>query len=895
MLIVLVPNIPAAAPLILVNGTAVTGYVPLEDTDWGFPTWEHVFTSPRSAHGPRVARGVVQAREVHLSLRAYGTSKDDLAAKLVAVATTVDQMRRVGGTIIYQANGQTYRQYLRVLTATMGPPEYGRAFENRYDTKFAIGASCAPYADGDAMEFYDGFDQDTIAAALWTYDAGVAGNLGISAGTLNGLTNLTTYNQLIAGHTGYAYGDVECRADSWWPGVTNTNQRVGVILKRLDASNYIRAYLDDNGTNTRLMLEYVNAGVATGASAVNLASRLGTGSTFQLVTVVGRIEGAVLYAEAWTTKRWTPAGTPDYSSTLLLPVAGGVMDKFGETVQGGVGVYFRAQATTAWVDNFACEPYVYRRWALPNSHTIRLAGPIPGDAPARMDVEVATPSSVNNYIPWGVLAWTPRPRAWNHVWNGGGEGSATVGWSIANITGFQFGCTSLSVNTSAALAKFGSSFYQFVTPGTNANEGPTFRLFRRYKAGQRYTATVWVRQNAGVAAALLLNIGAASADRVTASSGTLTVGSTTYTQITVTWTPTQNEDTVYVGICTAGTNAGTFHFDGMAVFEGPSIPAVPATLQPHLEGLGAPPSFGLHTAPSILINTPAKFTLSTSVGMFGYCMFYTVASGAAASNDTMIFIVDPNLLVGDDYMGAGIEARGVRQLISGGAYLGQAGAEQGLGEVDVEVYARMGVPGGTTPNFMVTQVLTYMTSGNSVRYSKEYGNAVKTLQAGLNAAYTWKRVRLGTYTLTVAPDGARWAFVMGVFWNANATGQAQSILLDTLEFVPVRRRAASPSAKHIDATYPYFMNNTSSAEQSKLIRSDLSVEASYPPSAQRFPDHGPMGSLIEPPPGLTDCYLALDTFAPDDPSQGSDDNPIQTTSVRFSPRPRYAMLRPISG
>ena len=906
MLIVLVPNDPMASALVVYNdlaGANATGYYPLEDTDWGSPSWAHTFTSRgRGSHGPRVAMGTVDVRQVLLSLRVAGTSKDDLAAKLIALTLALDKMRRLGGTIVYRANGQTYRQYLRVLTCTVPPPSWNRRMEMAFDAVVKPMFSCAPYADGDAMEFYDNFVPDTLAAGVWTYDAGATGNLVASGGVLQQVSPFAVERRIVAQHTGYGYGDVELRADTWWPGATNANVFWYLMLKRLDASNYIHGMLFDNGSVSSLGIEVVSAGGNAQSSYPNLASRLGSTSGFQQVTFTTRIEGNVVYCEVWYTKRWTPSSAADLSASLILNSA--MADKFGELVTGsvGIGANIPSASSASFLDNFVCEPFVYRRRAFPIPGLVRLAGAIPGDVAARTDIEVAAPSSVSP-VGWGLLGWSQRSRPWNMCWNGGGEGgNATLGWTNAGIAGIQNNTGAISQVTTPS-AKYGSSVLQSATPGGQPYEGPIFTLRYRFKKGQRYTAVAWVRQTAGTATTFDVQLGAAAGDKInTTGTGNLTAG--VWAKRTVTWQPQSDFDVAYVSLMTSGTDAlahaGTFQWDGVAVWEGSSEPSSPPALQSHVEGLGGPPPFGLYSVLSCLANTPANFILTNGTGIQGYSLGYTQPNNAAAGSNTVMFVFDPNLLIGDDYAGAGIEARLGRPLVSGGVLLGQQ-PDSGVTEVDVEIYARMMIPERTT-----ISILTAVFLGNSVRYSKEYGSSSKSIVGwtgtGTGSSMN-KRQRLGTFTLPIQPDGSRWVVYMVVTWGT--VPPAGGLLgIDFLEFLPARRRAGSPTGKSGDSSYPFFLQNANTgfqgvytvAEAAKLVRSDLSADMAYPPLPQRTADHGLAGSMIELPPGNTDGHLTISGSVPEDPvTTNTGDAVPLTASLRFSPRPRYAILRPVSG
>ena len=151
-----------------------------------------------------------------------------------------------------------------------------------------------------------------------------------------------------------------------------------MILKRVDASNYLRVYVDDNATNSRLRIDKVVGGTPTNLATTNLGARVSNGTAFW---VRGRIEGNSVYAEYFTTPPY-PMLAPTTSNTYSLS-AGAEQNTFGSAVSAKVGLVWIPQQSAATLDDLIVRAFTYRGTAgLTLPAVISPAGSIPGDAPA---------------------------------------------------------------------------------------------------------------------------------------------------------------------------------------------------------------------------------------------------------------------------------------------------------------------------------------------------------------------------------------------------------------------------------------------------------------------------------------------------------------------------------
>jgi hypothetical protein len=195
----------------------------------------------------------------------------------------------------------------------------------------------------------------------------------------------------------------------------------------------------------------------------------------------------------------------------------------------------------------------------------------------------------------------------------------------------------------------------------------------------------------------------------------------------------------------------------------------------------------------------------------------------------------------------------------------------------------------------ITASLMPAVGSGPTRYTDEYGSTGKLIPStSTSGSLLW--TRLGTLHLPNA--GAR---EMRLVINGVATdgqfGLARILVL------PVRQRAALPTGKTGDSTYPVW--STSTTETVKTISSDLST-VSYQPSTSTvpYPDRSIGGTVLEITPGNASLITAFANVVPDDPAvtsqteyltAGTLGSPTSTTvaqaALHVSIIPRFAQLR----
>jgi hypothetical protein len=384
---------PGASEITLIDGATVTGYTLLTEPDWGNVVWEVAYGGRRGTQGSQPVAALPENRLVTFSLRIAGSSKDDLLAKLSTIQTWADQCLRYGGRLLWRSKNQTYRQWFEILAGFAAVTPWPRRAEHSNFLDITINLVCAPFLLGDPLDVTDDFSSNRLSE--YTVDAGALGNVAVTGGELDAVANFSTENRVVHTEYGYVYGDHQATIKAT-PGATITSFKAGVLLKRLDAQNYLEVYVDDNGTNSRLRLDKVVAGVRTNLSSTTLGARVVNG---QALWVRGRIEGSVVYLEYFNLASFGPAPLNAPTTSASHTLAGGDATTFGSIARGKAGFSWTPQDTAAKLDDFVVDAFWRRNVTLPNR--ISYVGEIPGDAPSLGEISVTCADAAA----WALLAW----------------------------------------------------------------------------------------------------------------------------------------------------------------------------------------------------------------------------------------------------------------------------------------------------------------------------------------------------------------------------------------------------------------------------------------------------------------------------------------------------------
>lgn len=847
MLLRFISNGPARTTLTLVQTGSTTGYTPLAQMDFGNADWQHQFSGQRGTQGALPTPGVPQNRTVTLPLRISGVSKDDLSAKMRALEGVVDELRRYGGLIAWQSNNQSFRQWFRVLTATVATTEWGSRAENINRDVAVVTALCAPYVEGDPLDLYDAFT--TSAITDYTFDAGGVMTLGggfLTAGDTND-------NRFWHNLSGYQVTDCEATLGGYALG--STSSVVGVILRRTAANNYLIAQIDNAAA--RINIQRVTAGTTVSLATLAITA-LTVGSWYWLRF---RAEGNVLIAEHWNA---VPRPQATATNTLTYQLASGTeQTSHGRTVAGQAGFRIQAAGTPGltFAQNVRVEPYTYRGRGMPTEFQL-LA--VPGSADALADAWLHTNPSAANAAQFGLIGWTrPYVDVYNWIWNGGFEYAAS-GWSAAAASGLTNAATSVT-NTGQVL--YGMASGRVVTPGVAAAEGANFHIYRRFERGKPYTFTVSARSNTGASQSVALKFGV-SGDVVVTSAQTLPAAGT-WTQISTVWYPTADRQEAYACLVTNATSAYTWDMDAAMVYEGTTAP----TAVTQTQGRGAYPPFG-RLAGAAAFSTAGGATITADATAYsGYRLQVSPGTGAFSLNPA--WRIDPGLMAQDDYQ---------------------------QGSLEIEVWARLYLSGdhtGVGIQAFAAPLFDY-SSGNSSpsaigSYTREWGGTTSYLVPQLSAGVqAWTRCRLGTI---VMPAGGAtrqpWELQLNVSGTAGVASKIFAI--DEFLLVPTRGRCLSPTGSDKVSGYPSLFPGSAAVVPTRVVRSDLSgLVGIWTTGAQTYdlaPASGLGGSPIEIPAGSA-TVVPLVTAAVPDTTTGTDTlADFQNWGFHVAIRPRWGRLR----
>lgn len=253
---------------------------------------------------------------------------------------------------------------------------------------------CQPFGRGPELTtISDVFTP--MVTGNYVADSGAISNFTTTAGLVSS-GNLTTENRFINQTSQYPFyvGEV---MGTFTPGATISGFKGGVLLKRVDAKNYIEAYVSDDGTNSFLKVDKVIAGTRTNVLTATLGARVVNGT---LYTVRGRIQrqnnADNVYAEYFASGAVTNTTVPTNS---LGPYA--IVDApLNALNPGSTGLVFTPQTVGAKMTALTISPYLARERTLPMLR-MGLTG-VPGTAPALGRMVVTDCANQDQfYLRWG--------------------------------------------------------------------------------------------------------------------------------------------------------------------------------------------------------------------------------------------------------------------------------------------------------------------------------------------------------------------------------------------------------------------------------------------------------------------------------------------------------------
>lgn len=329
-----------------------------------------------------------------------GTSAQEAATRVEALLTR-----------IYDASRGRYVQWVPAGLASSfleitGPGTYTPTIESVEFTrttamKVRITFPALPLVRWSGCSIGDDFNVDSRAD--YVFDAATSADVSVSGGALNAVVGASLATERRARHVerGYTWSDGTVALVAKVPTVLTTGFKAGVILSATP-TGYIEAYVDDNGTNSRIRIDVVIAGVRTNRASTNLGVRLTGGQTFALAIEVNR---------------WTgPGGIGPYSVNAHywlngVPLFGNIGDNFAQYTLAESGVdaglpttghmgwsWIPAAAGAQLLDFFA---YPFHQYGASTHRFWFGNNAIPGNAPAKADLLV---SGGGLAAPWALFS-----------------------------------------------------------------------------------------------------------------------------------------------------------------------------------------------------------------------------------------------------------------------------------------------------------------------------------------------------------------------------------------------------------------------------------------------------------------------------------------------------------
>lgn len=839
----LTPNDPDATPLILVNGTTDTGYYVTEGESIGSPLLEVATGGGSAIHAVQTSANL-KLRTYSLTVMVKGSSQSALNTRLRALYQAVEDVNLSGGgRLKAKAANLTHPVEFEVVSIAAPGDAWSKLAHTANAHPVPLQIVCRPYTLGTSSSISDAFTADTfqttgagynLSGVDWTAVTGTFASSPITGGVVTASSALTT--ERLFTHTGtpntYNHALVMVNGTV---GTTLANFKLGVVIKYVDASNYLEAYIDDTGAASRLRIDVVVAGVRT-----NLVSTAATRLTVSTpISVIGWMENGHLkaaYKQTANVGISFAALDPAVNTETEAVMTSAQIAVLGDEIAGRTGMVWTPQQASATVQDWATH-LAYRRYWKP-SDTFTLRG-LTGDANALGTLHYA--SSSGAAVQSAQAAWWKRPRPYNLVHNPGAE-SVITGWSGSAIASVNAASTVSRTTTFSELME-GLGAIKSVTTAAALNEGTNFKIWDTLKPGQIYTLEGYVKVIAG--GITTIRYGAYCSGSVS-SFTTATVNSSTWTRVSMTFIPSATTTGVpaYIGFTTNATVACTFALDRVQLYEGTTTPTYWAG--------GFVPCGNIHA-----LNAVGQTGWTETNDATNYRQSYglTVAGSlAAASALKFPLVTNPlNMDWGNDR------------------------------EAQFTVYGSFRLI-NTQVSPTVTVSVEPRNSTGAIRYTLEYGSTGKAIPVPSGGTCN-RYVKLGTISLPVTRNNNS-----GYYLNLTCTNDPASVGvfgIDHIWLVPARSTAGTMTGVANDSTSTAFIGTTSSVTKSIAFdRTATAIRTMY--ETEGVPDNGFGGSDITLPTGDVDVLIFSSTTLLDQTGSAADSaTKTHTIAAAIEAKPRY--------
>lgn len=831
MFLKLIPATRDEDALILVNAAKTTGYKMVSEgwsaAVFGRASIDASFLTSIDAPPVKLTE-TEETRSFTIGIRVQGDgTRGTLASRYQALMRAVQLASRKRGRLRYRGPGAAYPVEFVVHHIDVGDG-WSHEAEAADTVVVDLTFTCDAYALMQPMDLADNFETDTLGTggiyndegSDWTVQSGSSG-LAVAAATLSmgKSSNLTTESILTHTGTPYTYGDISLACNVRFGSVA-TGMKCGLILKWIDANNYLEGYIDDNGTNTRVRIDEIIAGVRTNIYSTNV-----TRSTVNDEWRLGAsLRGNTLNVGASQNVVSFPSTGSGGSPSATLSTAGKAA--FGIGVEARCGLSLNPQHASTMVKKFQARPYcMHARNSSDFCMPHRMYGPIPGQAPALASIHTAVTAGQYGFTR---IAAQPVPLRPNMT---DGLVPYTTRWRSAAITNFVTNAATSVASSASAAASAGKydPFCLVVTTPASTDSGLHTFVNGNFERARTVVARCWVRAPAGATTLVRVKFG----DMDSVATGTSVALTSSWQQIEVEWTPgTSGTIFAAMAVTTAAATATVFHFSSPEVYfkdEGPPAITDRAYRQPPWGPINCRSMLGLTSGLAISASGGASGVLGYRGG-WGTPQHPYVATGALADS---LATNDPTLVVD----------------VNPGALYGVAPGDT----VAVQVWALI-VIDSTSANTRITIGNYNYGNGANPRYSVEYGSAGVALTTPSAGTDLPRRVFLGTLLLDAGsgPD----SFVTVALAVSRSAGGAFSV--DEIEFTPADRTMMSPFGDD-------QANIATSTDNARVYAYDGTARAVQ--MGERSSDTGLYGAPMLLEPGVEHEIFALSaTLTPNQPT-----------------------------
>lgn len=552
-------------------------YLRSEESSWGSPTRLPQYASSMDTEGPHLTGVALGPRQKDFVIMAQGATKTIRLGRFQDLERVVEAIvHHRGGWLTVRRKDLARTTRFRIVFADC-TDIWGKKAARSTQHPAHLVLVCKPYGYLPDMHVEERWETDTIAAGDWT-SVGASSGVAVTGGAL--VASGGTYGAeraFLRAAEGYTYEDLQPEID-FSPGATLANFKAQVYVKYIDANNYLVAYVDDTGAQSRLRLDKVVAGVPTNLVNEALANRVAAANRHVLRARVVRNAVYVEYFRRTigTIKPKVPGQleTPTADLTpYVLTAAEAAL--FGAEVAGEWGFGFTPIDATAKVHRVIMNPSQLGgpTVGVVSSPALLSVGPtIPGDAPAEVGAEFTNFDAAAVSSSWILAAAWEKPLPRNLVPNGSFAVSlgavGTNGWRVAAVAGIIGAGTSVTRITTDAYS--GDACAEVVTTGT-AGSGVAAVINEAVRAGDEVNAKVRLWAPASTTQ-MVVGVGvsgditwsapvALQADRMAAAA-----------EFTVTWRPMADRERPFFAVKTNAGTVTTFRMDAVKVWIGSEEP-----------------------------------------------------------------------------------------------------------------------------------------------------------------------------------------------------------------------------------------------------------------------------------------------------------------------------------